>query len=39
LGIGGVKMQVHKAALLSLFEEDRTLDTFEIYHLAQSLLK
>jgi hypothetical protein len=39
LGIGGVKMQVHKTAILSLFEEDRILNTEEIYALAKVLLK
>jgi hypothetical protein len=39
LGIGGVKMQVHKTAILSLYEEDVILDTEEIYELAKCLLK
>ncbi len=39
LGIGGVKMQVHKAALMSLFAQDVILDTAEIYALAKELLR
>jgi hypothetical protein len=38
LGIGHSKMQIHKAALLGLFEQERILDTEEIYELAKSLL-
>ena len=35
LGVGGTKMKVHKQAIRQLFEEnDRILDTNEIYHLA-----
>jgi hypothetical protein len=39
LGIGGMKMRVHKAAILRLFEDDYILDTEEIYQLAKVLLK
>lgn len=35
LGIGHVKMKVHKAAIMSLFEADVILDTEEIYALAK----
>lgn len=38
LGIGHAKMQTHKAALMGLFEQERILDTEEIYELAKSLL-
>jgi hypothetical protein len=38
LGIGHVKMQIHKTAVMSLFEDERILDTLEIYELAKSLL-
>jgi hypothetical protein len=38
LGIGHVKMQIHKTALMSLFEEDRIMDTEQIYELAKHLL-
>jgi hypothetical protein len=38
LGIGGVKMQVHKTALMCLFDEDCVLDTPEIYQLAKIVL-
>lgn len=37
LGIGHLKMKVHKAAIMSLFEGDVILDTKEIYALAKTL--
>lgn len=37
LGVGHLKMKVHKSAILHLFEEDVILDTDEIYHLAKTL--
>jgi hypothetical protein len=39
LGIGRVKMQIHKSALMSLFEADRILDTEEIYELGKDILR
>ncbi|MEJ2352101.1 MAG: methylenetetrahydromethanopterin dehydrogenase [Anaerolineales bacterium] len=37
LGIGHLKMKVHKAAVMSLFDADVILDTEEIYALAKTL--
>lgn len=37
LGIGHLKMKVHKAAIMSLFKADVILDTKEIYALAKTL--
>lgn len=37
LGIGHVKMRIHKAAIMSLFEEDRIMDLEGIYALAKKL--
>ena len=37
LGVGGLKMKVHKAAVARLFERnDLVLDAEEVYELAQS---
>ena len=38
LGIGHVKMRIHKAAIMSLFEEDRIMDLEGIYALAKKLV-
>ncbi|WP_153557035.1 NADP-dependent methylenetetrahydromethanopterin/methylenetetrahydrofolate dehydrogenase [Roseimaritima sediminicola] len=39
LGVGGLKMKIHRAAIQSLFESnDRVLDADEIYQLGQELL-
>ncbi len=38
IGVGGLKMKIHKAAIRSLFERnDAVLDAEEIFSLAQSL--
>ena len=38
IGVGGVKMQIHKAALARLFESnDQVMDAEEVYNLAGSL--
>lgn len=38
IGVGGLKMKIHKAALKSLFEaNDRVLDTEAIYRIGESL--
>jgi hypothetical protein len=38
IGVGGIKMRIHKAAVKSLFDaNDRVLDTAAIFQLAQSL--
>jgi hypothetical protein len=37
LGVGHLKMKVHKAAIMSLFEVEVVLDTAEIYTLAKTL--
>lgn len=38
IGVGGTKMKIHKAAIVSLFEaNDRTLDAEEIYALGEKL--
>jgi hypothetical protein len=39
IGVGGLKMKIHKAAIRQLFESnDQVLDAEEIYRLGQSLL-
>ena len=38
LGIGHVKMRIHKAAIMSLFEADRVMDLEGIYNLAKKLV-
>lgn len=38
IGVGGIKMKIHRAAVASLFEaNDRVLDTPEIFSLAQNI--
>lgn len=39
IGVGGLKMKIHKAAVRSLFESnDRILDTEEIYQIGEAIL-